>query len=83
MEAEKIDPKLNPDWDAATQRELFFLKTELKKKEKEVKGLKRALCEERDRVYRRERELDRLLERLRNGGKRKQKEWTGRGKNKL
>ena len=61
----KLDSKLSPDWDTATQRELFDLKRQLKKKEREVKGLKRALCEERDRVYRRERELDHLIERLR------------------
>ena len=43
------------DWDSRVQKELFELKKDLKKKQKEVDSLKTVLCQERDRVYKRER----------------------------
>ena len=43
MEAEKIDPKLNPDWDAATQRELFFFENRIEKERKGGKGLEASI----------------------------------------
>ena len=43
------------DWDSAVQKELYRLKMELKKKNREIVTLKTELSLERDRAYRIER----------------------------
>ena len=57
------------DWDSAVQTELFRLKKEAKKRDEEVKSLKKALREERDKLYRYEKECKRLREKVTHWGK--------------
>ena len=85
MEENKFEEK--PDWDTAVQRELFYLKRNIKKQEKQIQDLKDEFSRERDRAYRKDREISRLREQIhvyeRNEEKkkredRKKKEWKER-----
>ena len=85
MEEKKVEEK--PDWDSAVQRELFDLKRNIKKKERQIEDLKTELARERDRMYRKDREISRLRQQIlvyeKNEEKkkredRKKKEWKER-----
>ena len=47
--------KLHKDWDGEVQKELYRLRRELRKRDREVRDLREALVKERDYSYRKER----------------------------